>query len=91
VVRQLTNQTGCALGTVLGAFLAAHPEDKLVAVLAGLLTFEIAAENAAQKDSVHGPGTFIPAFLDELHVIRQATLNEQDWYSDRIKISLVDC
>lgn len=47
-----------------------HRSDKLLAVLASLLLLEIAAERAAVKDGVHGPGTFLPAFIDELFALR---------------------
>lgn len=79
--------TGCAVGMVSGCFLAVHPSDKLLAVLSGLLMYEIAAENAASKDYVRGPGSFVPAFLDELYAIRQAALKGDDsWFSGRAKI-----
>jgi thiamine-phosphate diphosphorylase/hydroxyethylthiazole kinase len=58
--------SGCTLGTTLSAYLAANPEDKLQAAVAGLLHYEIAAERAAERDDVRGPGTFVPAFIDEL-------------------------
>lgn len=48
-----------------------HREDKILAVLAGLLMFEIAAERAAQQPFVRGPGSFIPALLDELYLLRE--------------------
>lgn len=38
----------------------------MVGALAGLLTFTIASERAAALPSVRGPGTFIPALLDEV-------------------------
>lgn len=44
--------------------------DKLYAVLTAILHFEIAAERAASRSDVQGPGTFIPAFVDELWKIR---------------------
>jgi thiamine-phosphate diphosphorylase/hydroxyethylthiazole kinase len=60
--------SGCTLGTTLSAYLAANPEDKLRAAVAGLLHYEIAAEWAAKKDDiVVGPGTFVPVFIDELY------------------------
>jgi thiamine-phosphate diphosphorylase/hydroxyethylthiazole kinase len=72
---------------VSGCFLAVHPSDKLLAVLSGLLMYEIAAENAASKDYVRGPGSFVPAFLDELYAIREAALKGDDsWFSGRAKI-----
>ncbi|KAN0083017.1 Hydroxyethylthiazole kinase family domain containing protein [Elaphomyces granulatus] len=82
--------TGCALGTVSGCFLAAHRSDKLLAVLSGLLLYEIASENAAAKDYVRGPGSFVPAFIDELCVIREAVLKGDDsWFSGRAKIQQI--
>jgi thiamine-phosphate diphosphorylase/hydroxyethylthiazole kinase len=59
--------SGCTLGTTLSAYLAANPADKLRAAVAGLLHFEVAAERAARRKDVRGPGTFVPAFLDELY------------------------
>lgn len=59
-------------------------------MLSGLLMYEIAAENAAAKDFVRGPGSFVPAFLDELYAIRQAALNGDDsWLAGRAKIQAV--
>ncbi|OOF92476.1 hypothetical protein ASPCADRAFT_210322 [Aspergillus carbonarius ITEM 5010] len=79
--------TGCAVGTVSGAFLTTHPKDKFVAVLAGLLMYEIAAENAASKECVRGPGSFVPAFLDEVYAIRQAALKgDHSWFTGRAKV-----
>ncbi|KAK4137378.1 TMP-TENI-domain-containing protein [Trichocladium antarcticum] len=65
--------TGCTLGTAISAAVASRPADRLVAVIAAVLHFEIAAELAAERPEVRGPGTFVPAFLDELFRIRQAT------------------
>jgi len=59
--------SGCTLGTTLSAYLAASPGDKLYAAMAGLLHYEIAAEEAAGREDVKGPGTFVPAFIDELY------------------------
>ncbi|OJD09464.1 hypothetical protein ACJ73_10293, partial [Blastomyces percursus] len=70
--------TGCIIGTMAATFLAVHRSDKLLAVLASLLLLEIAAERAAAKDGVHGPGTFLPAFIDELFALRQWAV---DWRS----------
>lgn len=58
--------SGCTLGTTLAAYMAAEPGDKLAACVAGMLHFEIAAERAARREDVRGPGTFVPAFVDEL-------------------------
>ena len=61
--------SGCTLGTTIAASLAVYREDKLLATLAAALMFEIAAERAADREDCKGPGTFVPAFLDELSVI----------------------
>ncbi|KAJ4986390.1 hydroxyethylthiazole kinase [Stagonosporopsis vannaccii] len=58
--------SGCTLGTTLSTYLAAWPKDKLHAAVAGILHYEIAAEHAARREDVKGPGTFVPAFIDEL-------------------------
>ncbi|KAF5848503.1 hypothetical protein GGP41_005939 [Bipolaris sorokiniana] len=58
--------SGCTLGTTLSAYLAANPKDKLHAAVAAILHYEIAAQIAAERHDVSGPGTFVPAFLDEL-------------------------
>jgi thiamine-phosphate diphosphorylase/hydroxyethylthiazole kinase len=67
--------TGCTLGTTISAMIAACPDHKgrLAAVCAGILLFDIAAERAAQKETVQGPGSFVPAFLDALYQLRTAT------------------
>ncbi|KAL8674785.1 MAG: hypothetical protein Q9168_000766 [Polycauliona sp. 1 TL-2023] len=67
--------SGCTLGTTIAACLAAHREDKLLATLSGILMYEIAAERAAVREDVKGPGTFVPAFIDEL--ANMATLAQE--------------
>ncbi|KEF52137.1 uncharacterized protein A1O9_11763 [Exophiala aquamarina CBS 119918] len=60
---------GCALGSVIVSYAAIYPQDRFLATLAALLHYELAAENAeARADLVRGPGSFIPAFLDELYL-----------------------
>lgn len=72
--------SGCTLGTTAASYMAVQREDKLLAVLAALLHFEIAAERAAAKEGVNGPGTFVPAWLDELYLIKKSTVKgEVDW------------
>lgn len=69
--------SGCTLGTTVASFLAVSGGDKLLAVLAGMLLFEIAAERATHgegADIVHGPGTFTPRFLDQLYSLSRMTL-----------------
>lgn len=65
--------TGCVLGTVISAMVAVYPDQQkpITAVLAGMLLFEIAAEVAAERPDVQGPGTFVPAFIDELARLRK--------------------
>ena len=52
--------------------------------------FEIAAENAAAKEYVRGPGSFTPALLDELWAIReQVVQGAEDWLAKTAKVHLV--
>ncbi|KAK4178462.1 putative thiamine biosynthetic bifunctional enzyme [Triangularia setosa] len=82
----LVTGTGCTLGTAISVALAAyHKEDKLWAVVTAMLHFEIAAEIAAEREDVKGPGTFISAFLDELYNIRIATVNGDVKWLERAK------
>ena len=58
--------TGCALGALISA-LSSKTDNPVAAALAGVLWFSVSGEIAAGK--VSGPGSFQPAFLDELHTI----------------------
>ncbi|KAI0268629.1 Hydroxyethylthiazole kinase [Gloeopeniophorella convolvens] len=73
---------GCVLGTAIATFCgaasiaAAGPTegvlakgDMLLATAAGTLALTIAAERAASREEVRGPGTFLPALIDELAVL----------------------
>lgn len=72
--------TGCVLGTTLAACVAVHREDRLLAALSGMLMFEIASERAGRREDVKGPGTFVPAFIDELYIIaEQAQQSDAGW------------
>ncbi|KAI9773610.1 MAG: hypothetical protein M1840_006884 [Geoglossum simile] len=72
--------SGCTLGTALASCLVIQREDKLLAALAGILLFEIAAEHAALREDVKGPGTFVPAFIDELYQItKQTAAGKNGW------------
>ncbi|GAB1320537.1 thiamine biosynthetic bifunctional enzyme [Madurella fahalii] len=86
----LVTGTGCTLGTAISAAIASRPMDRLAAVIAAMLHFEIAAEMAAERAEVRGPGTFVPAFLDELYRIRQATANGELAWLQRARIRRVD-
>ncbi|GKT53485.1 hydroxyethylthiazole kinase [Colletotrichum tofieldiae] len=82
--------TGCVLGTTVSAMLAAWEDDRLLAVLAGLLHFEIAAEWAAARGDVQGPGTFVPAFIDELARVRRLTVDGDLKWLSGAKVKAVD-
>ncbi|CAK7236817.1 thiamine biosynthetic bifunctional enzyme [Sporothrix bragantina] len=86
--------TGCSLGTVISAAVSAAATlrkessgggddeeiDTFTAVLAGMALYERAAARAAVLPSVNGPGTFVPAFLDELSRCRRAAAaNDMSW------------
>ncbi|KAK4456183.1 Hydroxyethylthiazole kinase family-domain-containing protein [Podospora aff. communis PSN243] len=79
--------TGCSLGTTISAALAAYPESRLSAVVTAMLHYEIAAEVAAVRADVQGPGTFVPAFLDELYRIREATTGGDASWLERARVS----
>ncbi|MCJ1413397.1 hypothetical protein MMC19_007502 [Ptychographa xylographoides] len=79
----LITGSGCTLGTTIAAFTAVEKEDRLLAVLAGTLMFEIAAQQAARQPGVNGPGTFVPAFVDALSSIaRQAEADNTEWLKE---------
>lgn len=84
--------TGCTLGTTISAAVAAWPDDgdRLAAVVAGVLLFEIAAEIAAAKETVEGPGTFVPAFLDALYQVRTGTAYGGAGWLAAEKITMVE-
>ncbi|KAI0405362.1 Hydroxyethylthiazole kinase family-domain-containing protein [Xylaria palmicola] len=82
--------TGCCLGTTMSAMVAAYPHDKLAAAIAGLLHYNIAAEVAAGRSDVKGPGSFVPAFLDELYNIRIATGRGDLAWLERAKVSVLE-
>lgn len=75
--------SGCALGTTIASVMAVEREDKLLAALAGLLMYEIAAERAADRSDVKGPGTFVPAFIDELYHIRTESLSDNPSWAQK--------
>lgn len=71
----LVTGTGCALSSLVAAFLAVEgstPPDPLLAAASALACFSRAGELAAEK--AQGPGTFIPHFLDALHIIQPEDL-----------------
>ncbi|KAF1964169.1 TMP-TENI-domain-containing protein [Bimuria novae-zelandiae CBS 107.79] len=78
--------SGCTLGTTISAYMSASPEDKLMAAVAGILHYEMAAEAAARRVDVQGPGTFIPAFIDELYRRRMDIVEEKIQAMDGLKV-----
>ncbi|RFU70048.1 hydroxyethylthiazole kinase [Peribacillus saganii] len=57
--------TGCLLTSVIGAF-AAVEKDAVLASVAALISYGVAAEIAAQKTAELGPGSFQIEFLNQL-------------------------
>lgn len=83
--------TGCTLGTTISAMVAAWSDgDRLAAVVAGVLLFEISAELAADKATVGGPGTFVPAFLDSLYQVRTRTAEADIQWLAAEKVTMVE-
>lgn len=82
--------SGCTLGTTIAAFLAVEREDKLLATVAAVLMYEIAAERAAAGERVRGPGSFVPAFIDELYAIRQESVAGDGKWAQAAKIEVVE-
>jgi thiamine-phosphate diphosphorylase/hydroxyethylthiazole kinase len=66
--------SGCTLGATVASLLAVERKDAFLAVVTAMLMYEIAAERAAPRPDVKGPGTFVPAFIDELYHIRQESV-----------------
>lgn len=81
--------SGCTLGTTIASVLAVEREDKLLAAVAGILIYEIAAERAAKRGDVKGPGTFVPAFIDELYAIRNESVAGDNAWVEAAKIEVV--
>jgi thiamine-phosphate diphosphorylase/hydroxyethylthiazole kinase len=78
--------SGCTLGTTLSAYLAAWPQDKLRAAVAGILHYEIAAEHAAKREDVKGPGTFVHAFIDELFTVGESVCEGKYTWGNDVKV-----
>jgi thiamine-phosphate diphosphorylase/hydroxyethylthiazole kinase len=71
--------SGCSLGSLI-AIMAAVCKDNVVATTAALLVYTIAAERAAARPEVRGPGTFVPALIDEIYLVVEETLNgDNSW------------
>ncbi|KAI5362445.1 Putative hydroxyethylthiazole kinase, aldolase-type TIM barrel, thiamine phosphate synthase/TenI [Septoria linicola] len=81
--------SGCTLGTTIASVLTVEREDPLLAAVSAILMYEIAAERAAVREDVKGPGTFVPAFIDELYRIRQASLKGDNTWAQAATIEIV--
>ncbi|KAG5963332.1 hypothetical protein E4U58_003599 [Claviceps cyperi] len=82
--------TGCTLGTAMSAMAAAYEADALVAAVAGTVMFGVAAERAARREDVRGPGSFVPAFLDELYGIRCETRRGDLGWLEMARVAVVE-
>ncbi|KAG6337093.1 hypothetical protein ID866_2004 [Astraeus odoratus] len=83
--------SGCMVGTCIATFCAgasaqANVEDcagklvrgdMLLGAVGGILVLTIAAEVAALRSDVKGPGTFLPALIDELRNLKPETVLER--------------
>src|SRR4029079_5079946 len=65
--------TGCMSSALTGCFLAAKPEEPLVAAAEALAAFGVAAEDAA--DGAGGPGTFHARLYDALYALDPESLD----------------
>ena len=81
--------SGCVLGTTISLMLAVCRSDKLLATIAGLLHYEIAAEIASTREDVKGPGTFVPALIDELYNIQVATSSGNTAWLEKAKVKAI--
>ena len=61
----LVTDMGCSASAVTGAYAACA--EPLIAAAAAMAVFASAGEKAGSRAS--GPGTFLPAFLDELYTL----------------------
>ncbi|GIZ45460.1 hypothetical protein CKM354_000862600 [Cercospora kikuchii] len=81
--------SGCTLGTTIASLLAVEREDPLLAAVTAILMYEIAGERAAVRDDVRGPGTFVPALIDELYRIRQESVQGNGNWAEAAKIEII--
>lgn len=76
--------TGCLLTAVVGAF-SSISEDTFDASVQAVCSYGVAAELAMEQ--AKGPGTFLPAFLDELYGLTEEKVKEKVTIRER-KMSL---
>ncbi|KAJ2550808.1 thiamine biosynthetic bifunctional enzyme [Coemansia sp. RSA 1878] len=74
--------SGCMVGTVLGTFIhSVAKEAPVIGALTGILAINIAAEIAANRSDVQGPGTFRAAFIDSMHNLTTEQFNAHTNFS----------
>ena len=72
--------SGCALGTIVAGCVAVERGDQLLAALAGTVLLGVAAERAAARPEVRGPGTFVQALIDEIYILcKEAVAGNEEW------------
>ncbi|KAJ2496557.1 thiamine biosynthetic bifunctional enzyme [Coemansia sp. RSA 1972] len=68
--------SGCMAGTALGTFIhSVAKEAPVIGALTGILAINIAAEIAANRSDVQGPGTFRAVFIDSMHNLTTEQFN----------------
>ncbi len=65
---------GCAASGLVAACLAVEP-DPFLATVSGLMVMKVAGQMAAERAG--GPGSFVPLFLDAVHGLDAATLQNR--------------
>jgi thiamine-phosphate diphosphorylase/hydroxyethylthiazole kinase len=73
----------------VASLLVVERDDILIAVATAMLMYEIAAERAAKRPDVKGPGSFVPAFIDELYHIRQESIEGNGAWAQAAQIDVV--
>jgi thiamine-phosphate diphosphorylase / hydroxyethylthiazole kinase len=86
----LITGSGCTLGTTIGGFLAAHRNNGFTATIAAMILFEIAAENAAATSTVKGPGSFVPAWIDQLYFLSQKCCRGDFGWLEQAKVEIIE-
>lgn len=79
--------SGCILGSLITACTAVAPEDRILSTSAALLIYTLAAERAVDRGTVQGPGTFVPALLDEVYAIALQCQNGSSSWLKNAKIT----
>lgn len=81
--------SGCVLGSLITAYCAAAPEDTFRATGTALLLYTLAAERAASRSNVSGPGTFVPALIDCIYELGEETCAGNDTWLEGMKVTVL--